>query len=109
MLIIKRSAGQIVVIENADERFEIEVLAVRHGRASLDVAGNTVSAHEGMEIAVSDAALGPLLIVVDRIGDRGVRLGFKGDLSRRIYRKEKVVVAAPAPQLPDPMSCDRAA
>lgn len=88
MLIIKRFAGQAVVIENAAERFEVAVVAVRQGVVQLDVAGNAVEVSKGAEIKLRDEGRGALLMVVEQVGLRGIRLGFKGDLSRRIYRKE---------------------
>lgn len=88
MLIIKRLVGQVVVIESENERFEIEVIDVRHGRARIDVAGNKVLVSKGVDITLNDASDTPLHILVDQVGLCGVRFGFKGDLSRRIYRKE---------------------
>jgi len=87
MLIIKRFAGQAIVVETASERFEIAVVTVQEGITRLNVAGNVVDVSKGQEIALDDSR-SELLIVVEQIGVRGIRLGFKGDLSRRIYRKE---------------------
>lgn len=88
MLIIKRFAGQAIVVETAGERYEIAVVDVRDGMTRLDVAGTVVEASKGQEIALNDDGRSKLLIVVEQVGLRGIRLGFKGDLSRRIYRKE---------------------
>lgn len=88
MLIIKRFAGESIVVETAWERYEIVVLEVRAGVARMDVGGKVVDASKGLEIVVTDSENGELLIIVDQVGMRGIRLGFKGAFSRKIYRKE---------------------
>ena len=86
MLIIKRYIGEIVNVQGVANAYDITVLAIDCGQVTLDVAGGLQCGFEGDQVHVPVDGSGPLLVVIDRVGERWARLGFQGDPSRRIER-----------------------
>ena len=86
MLILKRYIGESINVQDGSSDYGITVQSIEQDKVTLNVAGQRIVCYAGDVVDVPRDGSMPLLVVIDRVGERYARLGFQGDITRRVRR-----------------------